>query len=240
MYAIEAKDLTKSFNGVKAVDDVSLQVDEGDVVALLGPNGAGKTTTLMMLLGVTEPDAGSVSLLGHPLPRGRTAALESTNFTGSYVGLPYRMKVREFMGVCADIYGARPGKVREVCELFGIADLLDRMTTHLSSGQKTLIGLAKSMLNEPRLLILDEPTASLDPQVANHVRDVFHTAQKQEGFTVLVTSHNMADIERLCRRVIFIARGKIVADGTPADIAARYGASDLEGTFLSIASQERL
>jgi ABC-2 type transport system ATP-binding protein len=239
LFAIEARNLSKSFRRVRAVDDVSILVDEGDVVALLGPNGAGKTTTLMMLLGIIEPDAGSVGLLGHPLPEERTAALVKTNFTASYVSLPGDLRVKHYLWVFADAYGVPRSRAGEVLELFHVSHLYERQTTHLSSGQRTLVGLAKAMLNRPRLLVLDEPTASLDPEVGGDVRGILLEEQRREGFTVLMTSHNMDEIERMCRRVIFLAGGNAVADGTPAEIAARYGREDLEETFLSIAQEAR-
>jgi ABC-2 type transport system ATP-binding protein len=239
MYAIEATGLTKSFRGTRAVDGVDLLVQEGDVVALLGPNGAGKTTTLMMLLGITEPDEGHVRLLGHRLPEGRTAALERANFTASYISLPAEMRIRHFLRVFAEIYGVPRSRIGEVAELLGIGGLMGRLTDQVSSGQRTLIGLAKALLNKPRLLILDEPTASLDPEVAASIRRLLLSLHEQEGFTVLITSHNMTEIQRLCRRVVFVARGRVVADGTPDEIAARYGAEDLESTFLSIAAESR-
>jgi ABC-2 type transport system ATP-binding protein len=248
MYAIEALGLRKRFKNkgkdaterwTQAVDGVDLRVDEGDICALLGPNGAGKTTTLMMLLGVTEPDEGSVKLLGHPLPAERVKALEQTNFTASYIGMPYRVRVREILDVYATLYGARRSHVDEVVELFGIGEFLGRYSSQLSSGQRTLIGLTKALLSEPRLLVLDEPTASLDPEAADRVRKVLQREHERRRFTLLVTSHNMADIERLCRRVVFLAGGRVVADGSPTEIAAAYGVDDLEQTFLSIATETR-
>ena len=239
MYAIEAKALTKSFRGTRAVDGIDLLVDEGDIVGLLGPNGAGKTTTIMMLLGITEPDAGSVSLLGHPLPRERTQALEKTNFTASYVGMPDRMQVQEILSVFAGLYGAPQSRVGEVLELFGLTEFTKRHTVQLSSGQRTLLGLAKAFLNHPRLLFLDEPTASLDPEVAQNIREILLRVHREERFTLLITSHNMSDIDRLCRRVVFLAAGRIVADGSPQDIIEHYGAEDLEGTFLRVATEAR-
>jgi ABC-2 type transport system ATP-binding protein len=239
MYAIDATGLTKTFRGTRAVDGIDLQIDEGDIVGLLGPNGAGKTTTIMMLLGITEPDAGTVRLLGHPLPRERTKALEKTNFTASYVGMPDRMRVWEILNVFSGIYRAPRGRVGEVMELFDLTPLAKRTITQLSSGQRTLLGLAKAMLNRPRLLFLDEPTASLDPEVAQRIREILLAVHREERFTLLITSHNMSDVERLCRRVVFVARGRIVADGSPAEIIQRYGAEDLEGTFLSIANEAR-
>jgi ABC-2 type transport system ATP-binding protein len=257
MYAIEAIGLRKKFRNkgkeaprrskaeaqsgrwTQAVDGIDLRVDEGDIVALLGPNGAGKTTTLMMLLGVTEPDEGTVSLLGHKLPEGRTKALEQTNFSASYIGMPYRVRVREILDVYTTLYGARRERIEEVTELLGISEYLDRYSSQLSSGQRTLVGLTKALLSEPRLLVLDEPTASLDPEVAQRVREVLKAEHAHRRFTVLVTSHNMADIERLCRRVVFVAKGRVVADGSSAEIAAQYGVDDLEQTFLSIATEAR-
>lgn len=239
MFAIEARSLTKSFRGVPAVDGVDLLVDESEIVGLLGPNGAGKTTTLMMLLGITEPDAGEVHLLGDRLPEGRVQALQKTNFTASYVSMPDRLRLREILSVYADMYGAPRSRISEVVDLFDLGSLLRRFPSQLSSGQRTLVGLAKSMLNSPRLLILDEPTASLDPEVAERVREILLAAHTDDGRTLLVTSHNMSDVERLCRRVVFIVHGRIVADGPPAEITARYGADDLEGTFRSIAEEAR-
>jgi ABC-2 type transport system ATP-binding protein len=239
VYAIEARGLRKSFDGTRAVDGLDLVVEEGEITAILGPNGAGKTTTLMMLLGMTEPDGGSVSLLGHPLPRERSRALERTNFTASYVSPPGDTRVKHYLWVFAHLYGVPRSRAREVLERFRIGELFDRKTTDLSSGQRTLVGLAKAMLNRPRLLVLDEPTASLDPEVGAMVRDTLREEQEREGFTILLTSHNMTEVERLCRRVVFLAGGRAVADGPPGEIAARYEREDLEATFLSIAEEAR-
>jgi ABC-2 type transport system ATP-binding protein len=248
-YAIEAIGLRKGFKNKKsdgagtaftrAVDGIDLCVEEGDIVALLGPNGAGKTTTLMMLLGVTEPDEGSVSLLGHRLPEGRTAALEQTNFTAAYVGLPHKVRVWEILDVFRTLYGTSRKRVDELIEALQLGDFLDRYASQLSSGQRTLVGLVKSLMSDPRLLVLDEPTASLDPEVSERVRHVIREQHAAGGFTLLVTSHNMADIERMCRRVVFIAAGRVVADGSPAEIHAKYDTTDMEQTFLKIAEEVR-
>jgi ABC-2 type transport system ATP-binding protein len=245
-YAIEAIGLRKGFKNrgknaseswTQAVDGLDLRVEEGDIVALLGPNGAGKTTSLMMLLGVTEPDEGSVSLLGHPLPAERTAALERTNFTASYVGLPYKVRVREILDVFRSLYGTKRQRVDELVEALQLSDFLERYASQLSSGQRTLVGLTKSLMSDPRLLVLDEPTASLDPEVSERVRHVIRTEHERRRFTLLVTSHNMADIERLSRRVVFMAYGRVVADGSPAEIHAKYDTTDMESTFLKIAQE---
>jgi ABC-2 type transport system ATP-binding protein len=237
MYAIEATGLIKRFKGTTAIDGVDLLIEDGDIVGLLGPNGAGKTTTMMMLLGITEPDEGVVRLLGHRMPEERTAALEQSNFTASYIGMPDRMRVREILSVFAGIYSAPQTRVDEVMDLLDLGPLARRTTSELSSGQRTLLGLAKSLLNHPRLLFLDEPTASLDPAMAQQIREVLLRVHREDRFTLFITSHNMSDIERLCRRVIFLGAGRIVADGSPGEIVARYGAEDLEGTFLSIATE---
>jgi ABC-2 type transport system ATP-binding protein len=247
MYAIEARGLKKGFKNksrdgsepawTQAVGGVDICIEEGDIVALLGPNGAGKTTTLMMLLGVTEPDEGVVKLLGHKLPEERVAALEQTNFTASYIGLPYKVRVREILDVFRTLYGASRKRTAEVAEMLRLTEFYDRFTSQLSSGQRTLVGLAKSLISEPRLLVLDEPTASLDPEVSERVREVIRNEHASRRFTLLVTSHNMADIERLCRRVVFIAKGRVVADGSPSEIHAKYETDDMEQTFLKIARE---
>jgi len=239
LHAIEARNLVKSYGDHRAVDDLTILVEEGDAVALLGPNGAGKTTTLMMLLGIIEPDAGTVTLLGHPLPQERPTALEQANFTATYVSLPSDLRVKHYLWVFADAYDVPRSRAKGSLELFRVGHLYERPTAHLSSGQRTLVGLAKSMLNRPRLLVLDEPTASLDPEVGAEVRRVLLEQQREHGSTILMTSHNMSEVERMCRRVIFVANGVAVADGTPAEIATRYGQGDLEETFLSIAEEAR-
>src|SRR5918911_1225089 len=181
MYAIEARGLRKSFDGTRAVDGLDLIVEEGEVTAILGPNGAGKTTTLMMLLGMTEPDAGSVSLLGPPLRHERSQALQKTNFTASYVSPPGDTRVKHYLWVFAQMYGVPRERSREVLDLFRIGELYERKTTDLSSGQRTLVGLAKALLNRPRRMILDEPTASLDPEIGAMVRSVLKELQEREG-----------------------------------------------------------
>jgi ABC-2 type transport system ATP-binding protein len=239
MYAIEARGLSKKFKDVQAVNDVDLVVESGDIVGLLGPNGAGKTTTIMMLLGITEADSGTVRILGRALTERRSAAIERTNFWASYLGLPAKMTVREILRVHADLYGAPRAAVNECVERFGLEHLLGRFPMQMSSGQKTLVGVARAIVNRPDLLILDEPTASLDPEIADTIRRTLLDLHAEHRFALLITSHNMTDIERLCRRVVFIGRGRVVADESPAELVARYGAADLEATFLSIAAEVR-
>lgn len=239
--AVVASGLKKSFDGNIAVDGVDLRVELEETVALLGPNGAGKTTTILMLLDVTRPDEGHVELCGYPLPRQREAALSRTGFAAGYLGLPDRLKVRESLNVFADMYGIEDPRARvdEVLDLFGVAHLAPRFSGTLSSGQRTLVGLAKALLPRPELLILDEPTASLDPDVALRTRRVLIELRDTEGFSLLLTSHNMDEVEMLADRVVFISRGKVVANAPPEELADAFGMDDLEGVFLEIADQAR-
>ena len=236
---LEARGLVKSFAKVRAVDGVDLTIAAGERVALLGPNGAGKTTTLLMLLGAITPDAGTISLAGHRLPRGRSAAMSEVGFVAGYLPLPDRLRVKEALSLFAGFYGMerREGDaaVAAGLERFGVPHLADRMCMELSSGQRTLVGIVKAVLHQPALLVLDEPTASLDPDVANRVRAALLDIAATDGTALLVTSHNMLEVERMCERVVFLAGGRVVADGAPDEVAARFGHGDLEGVFLHLA-----
>jgi ABC-2 type transport system ATP-binding protein len=236
---LRARGLVKQYKRVRAVDGVDLTVAPGERVALLGPNGAGKTTTLLMLLGVVTPDAGSVEIAGHQLPRHRSAAAAHVGFAAGYLPLPERLRVREFLRLFAQLYGLHdPGPpVDAGLTRFGITHLADAMGNELSSGQRTLVGVVKAALHSPALLILDEPTASLDPDVALKVRTGLNRLCAEDGTALLVTSHNMVEVERLCDRVVFISQGRVVADGRPGDVAARFGRDDLEGVFLHLAEE---
>jgi ABC-2 type transport system ATP-binding protein len=235
-----AQGLVKAYRGHRAVDGVDLVVRAGERVALLGPNGAGKTTTLLMLLGAVTPDAGTVELLGLRLPEGRSAAMEGVGFAAGYLPLPERMRVREVLAVFARLYGiADPGPaVTAGLARFQIEHLADHMASELSSGQRTLVGIVKGTLHRPRLLVLDEPTASLDPDVAHRVREALERINQEDGTALLVTSHNMTDVEQVCERVIFLSRGRVIADDSPERVAAQFGRDDLEQVFLHLAAEE--
>ena len=234
---LDAHQLAKHFKGVRAVDGVDLIVRPGERVGLLGPNGAGKTTTLLMMLGAIVPDSGQVSVAGHPLPKERSAAMGEVGFAAGYLPLPERLRVREFLHMFGQLYGvdAIRERIGTALERFGIAHLAGRLGTELSSGQRTLVGVVKATLHRPRLLVLDEPTASLDPDVARRVRAGLSDLCDTEGTALLLTSHNMAEVERLCERVVFLYAGRVVADGKPAAVATRFGRRDLEGVFLHLA-----
>ena len=220
---LTATGLVKQYKRIRAVDGIDLTVDAGERVALLGPNGAGKTTTLMMLLGVITPDAGSVEIVGHRLPKERSRAMEEVGFAAGYLPLPERVRVFEFLELFGRLYGIRQPADAVVAGLarFNITELARAMGNELSSGQRTLVGIIKATLHQPRLLVLDEPTASLDPDVALRVRTGLERLCAEEGTALLVTSHNMLEVERLCERVVFMSAGKVVADGKPDDVASQ-------------------
>ncbi len=234
---LSARDLTKSFGGFRAVDGVSLEVAAGERVALLGPNGAGKTTTLLMLLGAIDADSGVIELVGRRLARQRSQAMREVGFVAGYLPLPQHLKVVEALEYFAGLYGMRRPRplIEAALERFRIGELGDRRCEQLSSGQRTLVGICKAILARPKLVVLDEPTASLDPDVAHRAREGLRALSEDEGTALLVTSHHMLEVERLCSRVTFMAGGRIVATGSPAEVAARFDQADLEGVFLELA-----
>jgi ABC-2 type transport system ATP-binding protein len=239
---ISARGLVKSFRGTQAVAGIDVTVPPGERVALLGPNGAGKTTTLLMLLGIITPDEGSVELLGHSLPHERSKAMEHVGFAAGYLPLPSRMTVHEVLALFADLYGMsgdRDARIAEGLEQFGIAHLAESKADELSSGQRTLVGIVKSVLHRPALLVLDEPTASLDPDVALRVRTGLRAISEDQGTALLVTSHDMVEVERMCDRVVFVAKGHVVANGSVAEITAEHGHESLEEMFIHLASEHR-
>lgn len=234
---VEVKNLNKQFGKFTAVQDLSFSVGNGEIVGLLGANGAGKTTTIHMLLGLTKPTAGSVSLFGKDIERERVSILQRINFASSYVQLPYNLRVVENLKVFARIYGVREAgrKIDELLEMFEISHLKFKTSGMLSSGEQTRLNLAKALLNDPELLVLDEPTASLDPDLADKVRKVLKRVKQERKMTVLTTSHNMVDVAELCDRIIFMHKGNIVAQGSSDEVMAKYGTDSLEEVFIQIA-----
>ena len=235
--AIRVDRLAKRFGKVTAVDELTFDVRAGDIVGLLGGNGAGKTTTISMLLGLLTPSAGALEVLGVDMLRRRYEVLPRLNFSSPYVDLPKRLTARENLTVYANLYGVADvkGRLAQVAGDLGIGAILDRPYGELSSGQKTRISLAKSLLNEPELLLLDEPTASLDPDTADLVRGYLKDFQVRRGATLLLASHNMAEVERLCDQVLMMKQGRIVDRGSPKELLSRYGRQNLEDVFLDIA-----
>lgn len=238
--AIIAQDLRKEFGQVVAVAGVSFAVPAGSITALLGGNGAGKTTTLGMLLGLIRPTAGRIHILGHDMAVRRFAALPAMNFSSPYVDLPGRLKVRENLTVYGHLYGVPhlTQRIAELAEDLQIGNLLDRPYGRLSAGQKTRVALAKSLLNHPKVLLLDEPTASLDPDTADWVRNYLQNYQRQQGATIMLASHNMGEVERMAQQAIIMRAGRIVAADTPGNLIAAYGRTTLEQVFLDIARDQ--
>src|SRR3954468_14528059 len=237
--AILAEGLTKLYPGgtAPAVDSLSFAMPRGATWGLLGGNGAGKTTTIAMLLGLLEPRSGRVACLGHDMARDRFAALARMNFSSPYIALPARLSVAENLRVYAHLYDV-PHAERRITELAGqlqLTGLLDRPAGELSAGQKTRVALAKALVNTPELLLLDEPTASLDPDTGDWVRGWLERYRAETGCSILLASHNMAEVERLCGHVLMLKQGRMVDEGSPAALVAKYGRDDLEQVFLDIA-----
>lgn len=234
--AVRVKDLVKAFGSTHAVDHVSFVVPKGGCVALLGGNGAGKTTTLSILLGLLIPDLGLVEILGEDMVAHRFRVLDRINFSSPYVDLPHRLTVRENLTVYARLFGVpRPKeRVEKLACDFGVEEHLDKPTGKLSSGQRTRVALAKALLNDPELLLLDEPTASLDPDTADWVRTRLEDWRKASGGALLIASHNMAEVERLADSALILKQGRIVEQGPPASLIERHGRANLEEVFLDV------
>lgn len=245
--AIEVQDLVKAFKSdhggadVMAVDHVGFLVPDGATVGLLGGNGAGKTTTIAMILGLIEPSAGTIRVFGHDTARERRRIQAQMNFQSPYVDLPRRLTVHQNLKVYAHLYGVKNAgqRIAALAEALDFTTLMDRPFGQLSAGQRTRIGLAKALINTPRLLLLDEPTASLDPDTADWVRSYLERYRAEEGATIFLASHNMGEVERLCGDVLMMRQGRVVDRGSPATLIARYGRDNLEEVFLDIARGRR-
>src|SRR5881392_2056292 len=235
--AIEVAHLTKIYKTTRAVDDISFQIRRGSITGLLGGNGAGKTTTIAMIMGLVTPTAGTVKVLGAAMPRQRYQVLHKMNFESPYIDMPHRLTVRQNLKVFGRLYAVEDlkGRIATLAEELDLTEFLDRPTGKLSAGQKTRVALAKALINSPRVLLLDEPTASLDPDTADWVRGHLERFRRERGATVLLASHNMAEVERLCERVIIMKRGRIEDDDTPERLLVRYGRQTLEEVFLDVA-----
>lgn len=237
---VEVRDLTKRFGDFTAVNGVSFDIQPGEILGLLGPNGAGKTTTIQMLLGLITPTAGSIRMFGLDLAQHRERILEQINFSSSYISMPYSLTVEENLWVVAKLYGLLeiPRRIDDVVKKLEMEEFRTKVTRKLSSGQMTRLTLAKAILTDPKVLFLDEPTASLDPDVAHKTRSLLKDVRRSSGLSMLYTSHNMREMEEMSDRIIFLQRGKIVAQGTAREITARFGQRDLEDVFLKIAREK--
>jgi ABC-2 type transport system ATP-binding protein len=238
--AIQVERLVKIYKQQPAVDGVSFAIAPGSITGLLGGNGAGKTTTIAMIMGLIAPTAGSVRVLGAQMPAQRYRVLQRMNFESPYVEMPMRLTVRQNLTVFGMLYGVAglPERIAELGRMLDLTELLDRPTGKLSAGQKTRVSLAKALINSPELLLLDEPTASLDPDTADWVRGRLAQYCRERRATVLLASHNMHEVERLCERVIIMKQGRIVDDDAPARLLSRYGRRTLEEVFLDVARRD--
>ncbi len=232
----EVRHLTKRFGDFTAVDDISFDIYPGETLGLLGPNGAGKTTTIQMLLGVITPTQGSIHMFGLDLARHRKQILKQVNFSSTYISMPYSLTAEENLRVIGKLYGlqAISSRIDDVVKKLEMEDIRHKLTRKLSSGQMTRLTLAKAVMTDPKVLFLDEPTASLDPDIANKIKGFLKEYRKTSGLSMLYTSHNMREMEEMSDRMIFLQRGKIVAQGTTHEILSQYGQQDLEEVFLKI------
>jgi ABC-2 type transport system ATP-binding protein len=235
--AIEVEHLVKVYRATTAVNDISFRIARRSVTALLGGNGAGKTTTIGMIMGLVRPTSGTVRVLGHRMPDESADVLGRMNFESPYVDMPMRLTVRQNLTVFGRLYAVKDVRARidQLAADLDLKSFIDRPSGNLSAGQKTRVLLAKALINNPDLLLLDEPTASLDPDAADWIRSHLENYRKSNGATILLASHNMLEVERLCDRVIILKRGQIVDDDTPSGIRARYNRATLEEVFLDVA-----
>jgi ABC-2 type transport system ATP-binding protein len=237
---VEIRNLTKRFDGFTAVDNISFNIQQGEILGLLGPNGAGKTTTIHMLLGLITPTLGSIHMFGLDLAKHRETILRQVNFSSTYISMPFSLTVEENLKVIARLYELKhiQARIDDIVKKLEMQDIRHKLTRKLSSGQMSRLTLAKAVMTEPKVLFLDEPTASLDPDIVNKIKSFLKEYQRSEGLSILYTSHNMREMEEMSDRIIFLQRGKIVAEGTAPAIIQRYGQRDLEEVFLKLAREQ--
>ena len=236
--SIEVKNLKKFYNNSQAVKNINFKINKGSIVGLLGPNGCGKTTTIGMMLGLIKPTSGSVFINGKNIENenNRTAILEKVNFISPYVELPKKLTIEENLKVYGKMYGVNnlQEKISNLMQELNLLEFKKRKTGELSSGQKNRVSLAKALINDPEILLLDEPTASLDPDVGDYIRSYIETFASKKGATILLASHNMNEVERLCNEVMMMKSGEIIDKGTCDSLIKKHGRKNLEETFLKI------
>lgn len=230
MSPLVVKNLTKKFGTFTAVNDISFELEEGEILGFLGPNGAGKTTTLQMLLGSLTPNSGEISYFGKSLFQNREEILENINYSSTYASLPWNLSVKENLTFISYFYkiSDRKKRIEEIADAFKLKDLMKKRVIELSAGQTTRVNLAKAFINHPKVLLLDEPTASLDPDIAKYLRDFILAQRKDYKVSIIFTSHNMKEVEEICDRVIFINGGKIIANDTPLRLARKIDVTQIE------------
>ena len=235
---IEIKNLNKQYNNILAVKNINFKIDKGSIVGLLGPNGCGKTTTIGMMLGLIKPTSGNVFINGQNIEneKDRTKILEKVNFISPYVELPKKLTVEENLKVYGKMYGVNnlKEKISDLMNQLNLLEFKKRKTGELSSGQKNRVSLAKALINDPEILLLDEPTASLDPDVGDYIRTYIESFASKKATTILLASHNMNEVERLCNEVMMMKNGSIIDKGTCSSLINKHGRKNLEETFLKI------
>ena len=234
--AIEINNLNKSFGNILAVKNINFKIDKGTIIGLLGPNGCGKSTTMGMMLGLIKPTSGTVLINGQNIENNRTNLLEKMNFISPYIELPKKLTVEENLKVYGRLYGVKnlESKISELMEKLNLTQFKKRKTGELSSGQKNRVSLAKALVNDPEILLLDEPTASLDPDVSDYIRTFIEDFASKKGTTILLASHNMNEVERLCHEVLMMKNGEIIDKGKSSDLINKHGRKNLEEVFLKI------
>ena len=233
---IEVNNLAKQFKNALAVNNISFKINKGTIIGLLGPNGCGKSTTIGMMLGLIKPTSGTVVINGQNIENNRTSLLEKMNFISPYIELPKKLTVEENLKVYGRLYGVKnlEGKISEIMEKLNLTEFKKRKTGELSSGQKNRVSLAKALVNDPEIFFLDEPTASLDPDVGDNIRTFIEDFASKKGATILLASHNMNEVERLCHEVMMMKDGKIIDKGKSSDLINKHGRKNLEEVFLKI------
>ena len=239
--SIEVINLSKSYKTKKAVNNISFKIDENEIVGLLGPNGCGKTTTIGMILGLLKPTSGQVLINGKNIENNKISILHKMNFISPYIELPKKLTVNQNLIVYGKLYNIKNlnERINFLSEKLRLGDLLDKITGELSSGQKNRVSLAKALINDPTVLLLDEPTAALDPETADFIRTFLEKYKEEKKISVLLASHNMDEVKRLCNSVMMMKDGNIVDSGTPEDLIKKYGQKNLEEVFLEIVRKDK-
>ena len=237
---LQVIELSKSYNGKDAVKNISFQLNKNEIIGILGPNGCGKTTTIGMILGLLKPTKGKVLINGTEIENQRVNILENLNFISPYIELPKKLTVRQNLEVYGRLYDVKnlKNKIDYISDKLRLNEFIDKITGELSSGQKNRVSLAKSIINDPMVLLLDEPTASLDPETGDFVRSFLENYQKEKGASILLASHNMAEVERLCSSVLMMNQGVIIDQGSPSELIKKHGRKNMEEVFLKLTREK--